>query len=85
MFYFFFINVYMYILLSEAIIVIEGVRGGGGVLARICFSDIYAKWCNFRQYFFMHQREDTCIYRVAFFETNGYLHRDVGEASQLFF
>ena len=31
----------MYILLSKAI-VIEGVREGG-VLARICFSDIHAK------------------------------------------
>ena len=28
----------------------------------------------------MHQRED----RIAYFETNGYLNRDVGEASQSF-
>ena len=28
----------------------------------------------------MHQRDD----RIAYFETNGYLNRDVGEASQFF-
>ena len=28
----------------------------------------------------MHQRED----KIAYFETNGYLNRDVGEASQFF-
>ena len=26
----------------------------GGFLARICFSDIHAKWCHFRQYLWIH-------------------------------
>ena len=68
----------MYILLSKAI-VIEGVWGGGS-LAIFCFSVIHSKLCHFRQYLFMHQRED----RIAYFETNGYLNRDVGEARNLF-
>ena len=29
----------------------------------------------------MHQRED----RIAYFKTNGYLNRDVGEANRMFF
>ena len=53
------INVQINILLSKAI-VIEGVREG--VLARICLSDIHAKWCHFRVYLFMHQREDRIAY-----------------------
>ena len=52
----------------------------GGVLAIFCFSVIHAKLCHFRQYVFMHQRED----RIAYFETNGYLNRDIGEARNLF-
>ena len=52
----------------------------GGVLAIFCFSVIHAKLCHFRQYLFMHQRED----RIAYFETNGYLNRDIGEARNLF-
>ena len=68
----------MYILLSKRI-AIGGVMGGG-VLAIFCFSVIHAKLCNFRQYLFMHQRED----RIAYFETNGYLNRDIGEARNLF-
>ena len=43
--YYFLINVHIYILLSKAS-VIEG-RPVGVVLARICFSDIHAKWCHF--------------------------------------
>ena len=70
----------MYILLSKRI-AIEGVMGtGGGVLAIFCFSVIHAKLCHFRQYLFMHQRED----RIAYFETNGYLNRDISEARNLF-
>ena len=53
---------------------------GGGFLAIFCFSVIHAKLCQFRQYLFMHQRED----RIAYFETNGYLNRDIGEARNLF-
>ena len=67
----------MCILLSKRI-AIEGVMGGG--LAIFCFSVIHAKLCHFRQYLFMHQRED----RIAYFETNGYLNRDIGEARNLY-
>ena len=46
----------MYILLSKAI-VIEGVRGGGGVLTRICVSDIHANWCHFsKNYLCINER-----------------------------
>ena len=67
----------MYILLSKRF-AIEGVMGG--VLAISCLSVIHAKLCHFRQYLFMHQRED----RIAYFETNGYFNRDIGEARNLF-
>ena len=50
--FYFLINVHIYILLSKAS-VIEG-RPGVGVLARICFSGIHAKWCHFRQYLWIH-------------------------------
>ena len=76
--FYFLINVHMYILLSKAIVI--EASGGGGVLARICFSDIQAKWCHFRQYLFMHPRQD----RIAYYESNGYLNRDVAEASENF-
>ena len=76
----FLINVHMYILLSKAIVIEASGVGWGGGLARICFSDIQAKWCHFRQYLFMHQRED----RIAYYESNGYLNRDVAEASEIF-
>ena len=72
----------MYILLSKRI-AIEGVMGGGGsspYFVLVLFMQNCAILDHFRQYLFMHQREED---RIAYFETNGYLNRDIGEARNL--
>ena len=71
----------MYIfILSKAIIVIEGVPGGGSSpeFVLVIFMQNGAILAN--TYLCINERIE-----LPFFETNGYLHRDVGEASNFFF
>ena len=83
--FYFLINVHTYILLSKAI-VIEGRPGGGSlpefvlvifIQNGVIFGNTYGYMC----LGIMHQRED----RIAYFKTNGYLNRDVGEANRNYF